>query len=262
MQSGHTEGFGEDACPAAPKRPPKLDLQGAPRFAVHPIDPVIALNFDRALTFISRVDGHVLSSFSHAGFTVKGVAASDGEWLLWVQRADGADHLYLADGAELTTPAAERPFVRSVSIVRLPQTFGWKKDTRGTPDSPCDFFEKGVMTQPDVLFLDWRADSKPIDVRVKGQGGQLQKWKVDVGSATPLPGLQVERMQLAKQGRWRLRIQFPFALEALAIVEGGAKVPKLRPIVAPVSTASTEPACVFVDQELKPERFMLNPIAR
>ena len=281
VQTGATEGFGEDACPEPPlpnavkceatgcrlgKKPlGETALQGAPtraQLTVHPVEPVIALNLEKALTFVSSTDGRLFSSFSHAGFAVKGVAASEGEWLLWVQSRDGADRLYLADNAELTAPTVEKPFVRAVSRVRLPASFGWKKDTAGLPDSPCDFFERGVMATDDVLFLDWRADAKPLDLYVRGQGMQLQKWKVDVSSPTAVAGLQIERMQLAKQGRWRLRIRFPYAIDSLAITEGGAKPARLRPISVPLSTNSSEPHCVFVDGELQPERFMLDSLLR
>ena len=281
VQTGATEGFGEDECPqpALPsgvscdekgcrlgKKPlGETALQGVPtraQVAGHPVEPVIALNLERALTFVSLTDGHLISSFSHAGSALKGVAASEGEWLLWTQTHDGADHLYLADGAQLTAPTPERPFVRAVSRIRLPSSFGWKKDTRGTPDSPCDFFERGVMAEDDVLFLDWSADAKPFDVRVRGQGGQLQKWRVDATSPTPVAGLQIERMHLAKQARWRLKIRFPFPLEALALTDSSTKAARLRPIAAPMSTSSSEPACVFVDGALQPERFMLDALLR
>ncbi|MDP1827958.1 MAG: hypothetical protein Q8L48_32085 [Archangium sp.] len=290
VQTGATEGFGEDACPDIPLPPAvkceatgcrlgkkplgETTLQGTPlreQLTVHPVEPVIALNFERALTFVSSADGKVLSSFSHAGFAVKGVAASEGEWLLWVQARDGADHLYLADTAELIAPAAEKPFVRAVSRIRLPSSFGWKQDTRGLTDSPCDFFERGVMAGDDVLFLDWRADAKPLsprgasshfDLYVRGQGRQLQKWKVDVSNPTAVAGLHIERMHLAKQGRWRLKITLPFPIDSLAIAEGGVKVARLRPIAWPLSTRSTEPSCVFVDGELQPERFMLDSLLR
>jgi hypothetical protein len=149
-----------------------------------------------------------------------------------------------------------------VARIRLPASFGWKKDTRSTPDSPCEFFERGVMVEDDVLLLDWKDDAKPFDVHVRGQGGQLQKWRVDVASATPLPGLQVDRMHFPRQSRWRLRIRFPFPLHSLALAEGGAKVARLRPIERPMSTTSTEPACVFVGEELQPERLMLDVLLR
>jgi hypothetical protein len=246
VQTGETEGRGENDCP---KPSPTTS---------HPVEKIDAQLSERLLTFSSRTEKKQLTSFGHEGFSVKGVAASDGEWLLWTQNAAGADHLYLADGAELTANPAQKPSVRSVPIVHLPASFGWKKDTKATPGSVCDFFERGVMITSDTLFLDWSANSKPIDVRVKGQGGQLQKWQVDVGSATPVPGLQVERMELKKQGRWRLRIHFPYALEAIAITPGGAKVPRLSPLEAPMSTTSTEPHCIYVDGQLKPERFMLD----
>lgn len=249
VQNGKTEGRGESACP--PLSP----------LTAHPIEPVNALNSERTLSFTAR-DGGVLTSFSHEGFAVKAVAASDGEWLLWTQNAAGVDHLYLADGAELIARPAQKPSVRSVPSLRLPSSFGWKKDSKATPGSVCDFFERGVMSSSDTLLLDWSAGSKPIDVRVKGQGGELQKWQVDVASATPVPGLQVERMELKKQGRWRLRLHFPFALEAIAITPGGAKVPRLSPIEAPLSTASTEPHCISVDGALQPERFMLDALLR
>ena len=281
VQTGATEGFGEDACPE-PALPPQVSceakgcrlgkkplgevaVQGMPtraQLTVHPVESVIALNFERALTFASSIDGHLLSSFGHAGFAVKGVAASEGEWLLWTQSRDGADHLYLADNAELIAPTGEKPFVRAVARVRLPSSFGWKKDTRGTPDSPCDFFERGVMGESDVLFLDWSADARPFDVYVRGSGGPLQKWRVDATSATPVPGLTIERMHLAKQARWRLKIRFPFALEALAISDPSTKPARLRPLSPPLSTSSTEPHCVFVDGELQPERFMLDSLLR
>jgi hypothetical protein len=290
VQSGATEGFGEDACPEPPLSPAvkceatgcrlgkkplgETALQGTPtreQLTMHPVEPVIALHLEEALTFVSSTDGKLLSSFSHAGFAVKGVAASDGEWLLWVQARDGADRLYLADNAELTAPPVEKPFVRAVSRVRLPSSFGWKKDTRGLTDSPCDFFERGVMATDDVLFLDWRADATPLsprgasshmDLYVRGQGMQLQKWKVDVSSPTAVAGLQIERMQLAKQGRWRLKIRFPYPIDSLAITEGGAKPARLRPISVPLSTSSSEPHCVFVGGELQPERFMLDSLLR
>ena len=249
VQRGAAEGLGESECP----RPSPLTS--------HPVEPVDARNTERALTFHSR-DGKLLTSFSHEGFAVKGVAASEGEWLLWTQSADGADRLYLADGAELIAWPAQRPPVRAVPHIRLPYSFGWKKDTRATPGSVCDFFERGVMIAPDTLFLDWTAGSKPIEVRVKGQAGQLQKWQVDIASATPVRGLQVERVDLKPQGRVRLRIRFPFALEAISITPAGAKVPRLSPIEAPLSTTSTEPHCVYGDGTLKPERFMLDALLR
>lgn len=186
------------------------------------------------------------------------MAASEGEWLLWAQGRDGADHLYLADGDELLAPTPARPFVRPVARLRLPSSFGWKKDTRSTPDSPCEFFERGVMVEDDVLLLDWSADAKPFDVHVRGQGGQLQHWRIDVASATPVARLQVERVHFPKQARWRLKLRFPFPLESLALTEGGAKGARLRPIARPMSTASTEPACVFIDGELQPERLLLD----
>ena len=282
VQSGRTEGFGEDACPG-PSLPPEIhcndkgchlnkstslgdvELQGIPRrsqLTVHPVEPVIAINFERALSFVSLTDGHLISSFSHAGFAIRGVAASDGEWLLWAQDHDGTDRLYLADGAELIAPAIERPFVRPVARVRLPASFGWKKDTKGTPDSPCDFYERGLMIEDDLLMLDWKAGGKPLDLRVRGKGGQLQKWRVDVSSPTPVPGLAVERMQLAKQDRWRLKIRLPFPIDALSLSEGGAKVARLSPIARPMSTTSTEPNCVFIDGQLHPERLMLDVLLR
>jgi hypothetical protein len=266
VQTGKTEGFGEDDCPASAPLPPLRSfgeeaLQGKPtpsQLTVHPVEPVIALRFEHALTFISRADGKLISSFRHGGYSVKGVAASEGEWLLWVQSADGAEHLYLADAAELTSRRAQKPFVSSVPWLRLPDSFGWKKDTKGTPGSVCDFFERPVMIAADVLLLDWNAASKPIDLRVRAQDGRLQKWQIDIGSATPVAGLQVERMQLAKQGRVRLKVRLPFGIDALAVVPSGAKVARLSPIEAPLSTGSTEPACIFVDGALKPERFMLD----
>lgn len=281
VQTGAAKGFGEDACPEPPlpvavkceatgcslaKKPlGEPALQGIPtrtQLTVHPVESVIALNFEQALTFVSSTDGKLLSSFSHAGFVVKGVAASEGEWLLWVQARDGADHLYLADGAELIAPVAEKPFVRAVSRVRLPASFGWKKDTRGLADSPCDFFERGVMATDDVLFLDWLADARPIQLHVRGQNGQLQKWKIDITSPTAVAGLQVERVQLTKQGRVRLKIRFPYPIDSLAISQSGAKVARLRPLAWPMSTVSSEPNCVFVDGELRPERFMLDSLLR
>ena len=250
VQTGNTEGQGENECP--PAKPP----------IEHPVDKVNAVISERALTFNAR-DGKLLTSFSHEGFKVKGIAASDGEWLLWTQTADGrVDHLYLADGAELTASPAQKPAVRSVPLIQLPSTFGWKKDSNATPGSVCDFFERGVMISDSTLFLEWKAGSKPIDLRVKGTGGQLQKWQVDVGSATPVPGLQVERMELKKQGRWRLRIQFPYAIDAIAVVPGGTKVGRLSPIESPMSTNTSEPHCVFGNGTLSPERFMLDALLR
>lgn len=249
VQTGATEGLGENECP------PSSTVTS------HPIDPVNALDSEHALTFTSR-DGGVLTSFSHGGFAVRGVAASEGEWLLWTQNAEGADHLYLADGAELTANPAQKPPVRSVPSLYLPSSFGWKKDTRATPGSVCDFFERGVMISSHTLLLDWSASSKPIDVRVKGQNGQLQRWQVDIASATPVPGLEVERMELKKQGRWRLRIHFPLAVDALAITAGGMKAPRLSPVQVPMTTTSSEPHCIYVDGMLRPERFMLDAQAR
>lgn len=286
VQTGATEGFGEDACPLPPLPPQvrceasgcrlerkgqpsplgEVALQGVPtraQLAAHRLKPVAALNFDGALTFVSLVDGKLLSSFGHAGFALRGLAASEAvEWLLWVQGRDGADHLYLADGDELLAPPAQRPFVRSVPRLRMPSSFGWKKDTRSTPGSVCEFFERGVMVEDDVLLLDWSEDAKPFDLRVRGQGGQLQKWRVDVASATPVAGLQVERVHFPKQARWRLKIRFPFPLEALAMAEGGAKIARLRPIERPMSTTSSEPACLFTDGELQPERLLLDALLR
>ncbi len=251
VQTGDTEGHGENECP-----PLKPQIE-------HPVDQVNAVITEGALTFHSRPDGKLLTSFSHEGFKVKGIAASEGEWLLWAQTSDGqVDHLYLADGAELTANKAEKPYVRSVPLIRLPSTFGWKKDSNATPGSVCDFFERGVMISESTLFLEWKAGSKPIDVRVKGTGGQLQKWQVDVSSATPVQGLQVERMELKKQGRWRLRIQFPYAIDAIAITAGGAKVGRLNPIEVPMSTNTSEPHCVFANGTLAPERFMLDALLR
>ena len=285
VQTGATEGFGEDACPEPELPPPvrcddagchlerkgkplplgEVALHGVPtraQLTVHPHHEVAALRFERSLDFISLSDGQLISSFGHAGSVLRGIAASEGEWLLWSQGRDGADHLYLADGAELLAPTPTRPFVRPVARLRLPSSFGWKKDTRSTPDSPCEFFERGVMVEADVLLLDWNADAKPFDVHVKGQGGQLQQWRVDVASATPVAGLQIDRVHFPKQGRWRLKIRFPFPLEALALAPAGAKVPRLRPIAVPMSTGSTEPACVFVGGELQPERLLLDVLLR
>ena len=250
VQTGNTEGLGEDACPIVSDR------------AAHPIEQIDTVRSERTLSFTMRKGGVLLTSFTHEGFAVKGVAASEGEWLLWVRSAEGADHLYLADGAELTWGAAQKPYVRSVPLLLLPSSFGWKKDTKGLAGSVCDFFERGVMISSSTLFLDWNANSKPIDVRVRGEGGQLQKWQVDVASPTPVAGLQVERMELKKQGRWRLRIEFPYAVNAIAITPSGVKAPRLSPIEAPLSTSSTEPHCIFVDGVLKPERFMLDASAR
>lgn len=250
VQTGATEGFGEDACPDAEP------------LTSHPVELVDARLSPRSLDLLSRPAGRLLGSFGHAGFTVRGVAASEGEWLLWVQAADGADHLYLADGAELTAPVLERPFVRPIARIRLPATFGWKKDSTSAPDSPCEFFERGALVEDDVLLLDWPADSGPIDVRVRAQHGKQQKWQVDVASATPLPGLQVERVKLAKQERWRLRIRFPYAVEQLAISAAGKPVQRLRPVATPLSTNQGEPTCLFVDGQLRPERFMLDPLLR
>ena len=282
VQTGKTEGLGEDECPE-PELPADvrcdaagchlerkgkslpLGEQGAPvraQLALHPHHEVMALNFERALSFVSLSDGHLISSFSHAGFALRGIAAGEKEWLLWSQGRDGADHLYLADADELLAPTSSRPSVRPVARIRLPSSFGWKKNPRSTPDSPCDFFERGVMVEDDVLLLDWREDAKPFDVHVRGQGGQLQKWRVDVGSATPVPGLQVDRVHFPKQSRWRLKIRFPFALDSLALAEGGAKVARLRPIEPPMSTRSTEPTCVFAGDELQPERLMLDVLLR
>jgi hypothetical protein len=249
VQTGGTEGHGENDCPPAK---PQVE---------HPVDKVNAVISERALTFNSH-DGKLLTSFGHEGFKLKGIAASDGEWLLWTQTWDGVDHLYLADGAELTASPAQKPSVRSVPLITLPSTFGWKKDSNATPGSVCDFFERGVMISDSTLFLEWKAGSKPIDLRVKGTSGQLQKWQVDVGSATPVPGLQVERMELKKQGRWRLRIQFPYAIEAIAITPAGTKVGRLSPIEVPMSTATSEPHCVFANGTLAPERFMLDALLR
>lgn len=283
VQTGATEGLGEDACPQPPLPPEvacdgagcrlvragqslplgEVALQGVPtraQLAVHPTRQVAALNLDRWLSFVSLTDGRLISSFGHADFTLRGVSASaEVEWLLWVQGRDGRDHLFLADGDELLAPTVQRPLVRPVARVRLPSTFGWKKETRATPDSPCDFFEGGVMVEDDVLMLDWSADAKPFDLRVRGQGGQLQKWRVDVASATPVAGLQVERVHFPRLARWRLKISFPFPLETLALAEGGAKVARLRPIERPMSTTSSEPACVLVDGMLQPERLLLEP---
>lgn len=250
VQSGATEGLGEDACP----EPEPLTS--------HPIELVDARLTERSLDFLSRPGGRLLSSFGHVGFKVRGVAASEGEWLLWTQSADGSDHLYLADGAELTAPLLERPFVRPLARIRLPATFGWRKESASAPDSPCEFFERGAMVEDDVLLLDWPAQSNPIDVRVRLRNGKQQKWSVDVASATPLPGLQIERLQLAKQQRWRLRIRFPFAVDQLAISPEGKPVQRLRPVVRPLSTNLGEPTCLFVDGELRPERFMLDPLLR
>ena len=281
VQTGATEGFGEDECPE-PELPPDvrcdaegchlerkgkslpLGEQGVPvraQLALHPHHEVLALNFDRALSFVSLTDGHLISSFSHAGSALRGLSAGEKEWLLWSQGRDG-DHLYLADADELVAPTFSRPTVRPVARIRLPSSFGWKKDTHSTPDSPCEFFERGVMVEDDVLLLDWKEDARPLDLHVRGQGGQLQQWHLDVGSATPVPGLQVDRMHLARQSRWRLRIRFPFPLDALALAQGGAKVARLRPIERPMSTRSTEPACVFVNEELHPERLMLDVLLR
>ena len=257
VQSGRTEGFGEDACPE-PALPPEIrcndkgchlgratplgevELQGVPtrsQLTVHLVDPVIAINFERALSFVSLTDGRLISSFSHAGFAIRGVAASNGEWLLWAQNQEGVDRLYLADGAELIAPRVDSrgPFVRPVARVRLPASFGWTKDTTGTSDSPCDFFERGLMIEDDLLMLDWKAGARPLDLRVRGQGGQLQKWRIDISSPTPVPGLTVERMQLTRQERWRLKIRLPFPIDALAISEGGARVARLSPIAWPMS---------------------------
>lgn len=250
VQTGATEGLGEDACP----EPSPLTS--------HPIELVDARLTERSLDFLSRPGGKLLSSFRHAGSSIRGVAASDGEWLLWTQAADGSDHLYLADDAELTGPLLERPYVRPLARIRLPATFGWKKDTTAVPDSPCEFFERGALVEDDVLLLDWPAQSNPIDVRVRLRNGKQQKWSVDVASATPLPGLQVERVQLPRQQRWRLRIRFPFAVEQLAISPAGKVVQRLRPVAMPVSTTSGEPTCLFVEGELRPERFMLDPLLR
>lgn len=274
VQTGATEGFGEDSCPvpALPAdlrcsdkgcRLGKVALPGTrAQLTVHPVEPVLAFNSEQAVTFVSRANGRVLTSFGHAGWSLKGVAASHGEWLLWVQSRERVDELFLADGAELIANAAERPAVRPVMRVQLPDSFGWKKDSTGTPGSPCDFFERGVMINDDVLMVDWSAKSQPLEVRVRSREGQLQKWQVDVASATPVPGLQVERMHLAKQARWRLKITFPFPLEALALSPGGIKVPRLRPIVSAMSTPFAAPTCVFEDGELRPARFMLDPLLR
>ena len=285
VQTGATQGFGEDTCPAPAlptgihcdakgcsldKKPlGEVALQGIPtraQLTVHPVAPVIALNFERSLTFVSSTDGQLISSFAHAGFAVRGVAASETQWLLWTQSRDGADHLYLADPDELLAPKVERPLVRPVARIRLPSSFGWKKDSLGTPDSPCDFFERGVMAQDDLLFLDWPAANPTssgalIELRVRGRGGQLRAWRIDVAGGTPTAGLQIDRVHLAKQARWRLRIKFPFPIDALALTDGG-KPPRLRPIAVPMSTLSSEPHCVFVDAELQPERFMLDPFLR
>lgn len=89
VQTGATEGFGEDVCPE-PALPPEVRcdaagchlerrgkplplgevaLQGIPtraQLAFHPGRQVVALNFERWLTFVSLPDGQLISSFSHA----------------------------------------------------------------------------------------------------------------------------------------------------------------------------------------------------